>query len=272
MCIAGTCLAAGEITPDAPSVADAPGDRDGDGVLDPDDNCPDTPNPDQGNEDGDRFGDACDPCPIDANDNPVDDDMDGVADPCDPNPSMPGDAIVLFEGFHAGLPATWTASRVTTAQSGDDLTITSQARGYVAAPIAAPTNGYVGIGVTIDSSIGSGASNIGVAMPYDGMRDDGVVCELAQGNVADPTSTDLSLFDHVSGVELASGVFPWTTDAFYGVGLGHAGTTYNCAAADATATTTATGNSTDAPGSLVVIRTFAITANVSWLLVVSSPP
>jgi CSLREA domain-containing protein len=39
-------------------------DRDGDGVPDPDDNCPDDPNPDQADRDGDGLGDACDPLRI----------------------------------------------------------------------------------------------------------------------------------------------------------------------------------------------------------------
>ena len=39
------------------------GDRDSDGVKDPDDNCPDTPNPDQADRDHDGRGDVCDPCP-----------------------------------------------------------------------------------------------------------------------------------------------------------------------------------------------------------------
>jgi len=46
------------------------GDSDGDGIGDPDDNCPNTPNPDQANNDGDSEGDACD----------EDDDNDGTPD------------------------------------------------------------------------------------------------------------------------------------------------------------------------------------------------
>lgn len=42
-------------------------DRDGDGVPDFLDNCPDVPNADQVDTDGDGKGDACDPCPNDPN-------------------------------------------------------------------------------------------------------------------------------------------------------------------------------------------------------------
>ena len=38
-------------------------DSDGDGVIDPADNCPQTPNPDQADTDGDGAGDVCDPNP-----------------------------------------------------------------------------------------------------------------------------------------------------------------------------------------------------------------
>ena len=82
-------------------------DRDHDGVLDGDDNCPDTPNPDQADRDGDGAGDACDPCPdtelndpdgdgvcndVDncpevANPDQADSDGDGAGDACDPCPT-----------------------------------------------------------------------------------------------------------------------------------------------------------------------------------------
>lgn len=76
----------------------APGDNDGDGVADVEDNCPSTPNPSQRNTDGDAFGNACDSdkdddtvlnaddnCPIVPNEagQADDEDADGVGDACD---------------------------------------------------------------------------------------------------------------------------------------------------------------------------------------------
>src|SRR5690606_2400703 len=106
------------------------GDRDGDGILDGDDNCPNVFNPirpmDMGVQpdfDADGFGDACDPCPLVAgeescvsfdrddrdsdgvanigdncpdvaNPNQEDQDSDGIGDACDlcPAVSNPGGA------------------------------------------------------------------------------------------------------------------------------------------------------------------------------------
>ena len=61
-------------------------DRDGDGVIDVDDNCPDTPNPGQEDADGDGVGDVCDNCPDVANADQADTDMDGIGDVCDACP------------------------------------------------------------------------------------------------------------------------------------------------------------------------------------------
>ena len=77
-------------------------DRDGDGIPDELDNCPDVANPGQANEDGDDRGDACDLCPHLAGTVPGtddDDDHDGVGNQCDPRNGMP-DHLVVFLPFN----------------------------------------------------------------------------------------------------------------------------------------------------------------------------
>lgn len=91
-----TCEPGGCPAPPAPLT-----DRDGDGVFDPYDNCPDVPNPTQANADFDMLGDACDSststadmdhdgvpdtgdnCPSVANPDQADSDHDGLGDACD---------------------------------------------------------------------------------------------------------------------------------------------------------------------------------------------
>jgi len=78
-------------------------DSDGDGILDPFDNCPDTANSDQTDTDGDGVGDVCndaddsdgdeysdviDNCPFVVNPDQTDTDSDGIGDVCDSTPTQ----------------------------------------------------------------------------------------------------------------------------------------------------------------------------------------
>lgn len=104
---------------DAPSDADL--DRDDDGVLDVNDNCPDVGNPLQRDEDSDGTGNDCDLCPhLPAAQ--LDTDGDGVGNDCDPGPEQ--HAILLFEPFDdLTLPGTLTP-RPVDAWTLDDGTVT----------------------------------------------------------------------------------------------------------------------------------------------------
>ncbi|MCA9771187.1 MAG: thrombospondin type 3 repeat-containing protein [Myxococcales bacterium] len=83
-----------------------PGDADGDGVPNAEDNCPGTQNADQSDVDEDGVGDLCDNCPTIANADQTDSDGDGTGDACEIGDAY-ADAVVSFEqgdggGFGAG--------------------------------------------------------------------------------------------------------------------------------------------------------------------------
>lgn len=136
--LAGTCV------PGAPNPPEED-DDDSDGVPNAQDNCRALPNPRQGDEDGDGFGDACDPCPVDKDN--IDNDQDGVGDACDRHPTTPGDRILLFEGFHDGVPATW--ERRGTWTPVDDA-VEGQVLGTVPAPSA--YSGWLTVPVAIEAT------------------------------------------------------------------------------------------------------------------------
>ena len=106
-CLAGMCRESGASgacsTTGVDGMVDAAPDRDGDGVPDDLDNCPDMMNTDQANEDLDEFGDVCDICPISANN--ADADHDNVGDDCDPDSAMSDGAQSMFPGQFERLMA-----------------------------------------------------------------------------------------------------------------------------------------------------------------------
>jgi len=114
-----------------------PGDRDGDGVLDAVDKCPDVPDPLQRDFDNDGFGDACDGCPPFASSTNDDTDGDGVGDACDPHPTTPGDKIALWLGNYpedAARVAGFVRSGTWTVSGGALHTTNGNSNSFLAAP------------------------------------------------------------------------------------------------------------------------------------------
>jgi Thrombospondin type 3 repeat len=248
-------------------------DRDGDGVANDMDNCPDTANPDQGDEDGDLIGDACDPCPIDPS--TADPDGDGVAGICDPHPNTAGDKIVVFDGFHRPLPASWTLIGSPT-QTGDDMVLSSVGGNHatVVPPLGMVANGMIMAAVTVSSNIASLDSAIAISQPYDPDTDDGVFCELDQSMGTTAADRFVSLYEALpADTFLGTRALPWVIGTQYRISLIRSGTNYACAFAfNGGATQTTSGMTTKAVAlAKAAISVYNATASAAWILVVSSP-
>jgi hypothetical protein len=81
-----------------PSLRFTDSDRDGDGVPDPDDPCPDSPVPTGSDSDGDGIDDACDAWPADASNDTDCDGVPGATDNC-PDAVNPDQADADADGF-----------------------------------------------------------------------------------------------------------------------------------------------------------------------------
>ena len=249
-----------------------PGDMDNDMVPDEMDNCPTVPNPDQANEDGDKFGDACDPCPIDKNDNPVDSDGDGVADPCDPHPNTPGDKILLFEGFHKGVPATWQLIGQAN-QVGEDVEAVAAAGNHTALipPVASAAKMTVTTLLVIESSTVSATmeSWASIAAPYDPGTDNGIWCEILNPAGNEMIQKDVDIYDGITMQNKGNNNFGWALNTPYQLVETKNGNNYTCAV---TGQKTATGQTGSTPPTQkIALHNFSSTVKYSYLMIVTSP-
>ncbi len=257
-------------------VIDAPpGDRDGDGVPDSVDNCPDKANPDQHDEDGDGLGDVCDPCPPSSTN--TDSDHDGVGDDCDPNPQTPGDAIAVFEGFQNGVPTSWGKTGTWTA-AGDDVTVSvaSGASATLYRPIAT-AHESVAIGAQVGSTVGTSYRGVAVVDEYGPATGFGVQCAalLTASTDAMPNITCSDLFELLSQTGLGRTPFTWATGDQLVVAETRATTNFACDVYDLTASTSGNASGTEATmGALMPqagVRVFGASAKIHWFMIVTSP-
>jgi hypothetical protein len=273
-CVAGICGGAAlELDAAVDATPDAPGDRDGDGWNDAVDNCRDMPNPDQGDEDKDGVGDACDPCPIDADSS--DPDGDGVAGLCDPHPGVPGDKIVIFDGFHRALRTTWQQVIGTIAAPDDDAVITGavNSRAALVAPATAFGNGMIMARVIVDQTFNASRTALTVGLPYNPDTDKGILCQLHAPSAGSMTGREVSLFDSLGDQEPANNQLVWQLATPYRLTMLRTGTSYQCSATDDNAVVkAANGGTTSIPmQSEVALVASGATARIAWVLVVSSP-
>jgi hypothetical protein len=273
-CAGTVCVLTGAPA-DAGTDADASsaGDRDGDSVMNANDNCPDVANTDQGDEDSDQIGDRCDLCPQLPGGSTADADGDAIGDACDPNPGV-RDATWLFEGFHGSLPV-WPGSNLWRS-STDSIRVAAAGEPapdseYLVLPLNAEGRTYdnysTAITITVEQVAAGSEKGLGVEY-FDGTEDVGMWCELGELNggrvlwLAD----DLDLDQRVA--------YAWTTGATYILQLVRRGSTYRCDVGGPQGATTVSGTSPVVPrtGASTDIWAYGVTAQFLSVSVVGPAP
>ncbi len=247
-------------------------DSDGDGVVDALDNCPTVANPDQGNEDSDKYGDACDPCPPVADDTFTDSDNDGIDDQCDPHIGQI-DHLVLFEGFHHGIPTGWTnAGWVAT---GDSVAFDGVPFGQGGSrTIALLTTPYTGM-----TSVTASAGISPTMLPAEGTAgvvttandQDALLCALTYKRNGTTTQSNMIMEDTNSNT---SATKPWainTTSSYtlaqtWNLGLA-ASCTVSSNGVSAIAPITLPGNNNEGKQVGVYAKFFAV--QIQWVMLTS---
>jgi hypothetical protein len=271
-CSAGVCVLAGTL-PDAGGDAVAIADKDGDGVADSVDNCPDAKNADQGNDDGDAFGDVCDPCPQLVDTAVADKDGDHIGDACDPNATA--DVSWLFEGFHGGLPG-WDASSgwqvvndaAQVAAPGDPAPDVED----LALPLEHQGRTFDHFSVTVAVTVTDVSAGTEVAIEYfDDTRNKSIECELAE--IAEPNHKRILWLNDELGLDVEM-PFAWVNGTQYMLRFTRHGANYTCEILGAGAPTPATGSSTVTPhnGTDFDLWVYGATVRFGSVSVVGPPP
>jgi len=244
-----------------------PTDRDGDGIPNAADNCPDAPNPDQADEENDGMGDACDPCP--PYPDMTDSDHDGLPDACDPNPMTFGDHIYGFVGFADGLPAGWLATGFS-AMGGDALATADQATSATLVTMSPPFDKLtITASVTLDAITATG-QNLGAISIIDRQQpntDKSVACQLAR--LADATENDLRIFDTGTGMAVNTAAHPLDANVAIEMRMKRNTTNYLCRATNPPLEIA--GSDTFAPMlPRLGVRVRGAAAHIHWVMVVIS--
>lgn len=298
-CVNGFCVYPQDPDVDAGFPDAPPGtvDSDKDGTPDTVDNCRDVPNLDQFDEDGDKVGDACDACPHIANAPATDSDGDGLPDACDPDVTSGAtpDRRWLFEGFHNGMPATWTAannppdvvhvSSMWTPKGDNDTVLVTAPAGdsdeFAAPPLNSPgrinfDNLAITVAFTVDAMTASNnRPEIGIDL-YDGVLQRDPNCTL----YADSNGHSLGTYDLRSDGSKSpnqSKGFSWQTGVQYTLSIVRraATGTFTCTVAGpgGQPTTTSSISSPAVPhsGEDSYLWAYGLTARVDWVFVVGTP-
>lgn len=242
-------------------------DSDNDGLFDDEDNCPVVANAAQTDEDGDARGDACDGCPPIADTTADDGDGDGVEDACDPNPTTAGDKLVLFEGFAAGLPATWTEQGAWTAANGSvSADPGSNETAYIASPLSTISSATASAGV-VPGAPTMALQGVSIAVATNPPRSNGVTCAMFSALTASSREAGLVT---ASGTPVDYGAYAWADANAYTLRIRRDDTSYTCDVSGAVGNAQFTGSNGSA-GPQLHVASRGVPIRVDWVLYVESP-
>lgn len=244
------------------------GDRDGDGIVDQVDNCPDDRNVEQADEDVDGKGDVCDACPPFASDG--DEDSDGVGDACDPNPGTPGDVLVSFNGFSAPVDG-WITNANFMSLAGEGLAMADDME-LAVATMPSPNSSRVEVRAQAQLfMLNAKAPNLGalsIVDEYSPMTDEGVACQLSA--LANGDQQQLRIFNLETKVVVDTAPHTFAVGGELDLRLRRSEATYSCRAT-APALELAADVSVTSQAPRLGLRVVGATAIVHWVMVVSSP-
>lgn len=244
------------------------GDRDGDGIIDQLDNCPDDRNPEQADEDADGQGDVCDACPPFAGND--DADSDGVGDACDPNPGTPGDVLVSFNGFSASVDG-WIANANFMSVAGEGVATADDMK-LATVTLPSPTDPRVEIRAQAQLfMLTAQPPNLGaisLVERYVSATDKGVACQLSALASGDQEQLRIFNLDTKVVVDTAPHAFEVGTEL--DLRLRRTNSDYACrATAPVLELAAEVAFSPQSPR--IGLRVVGATAVVHWVMVVSSP-
>jgi hypothetical protein len=262
---------------DAPTV-DPNQDSDNDGYPDVADNCPHTYNPDQHDHDNDGRGDACDVCPH-IMDTGEDGDHDGVGDACDPHPGVPGDKIVLFEGFYDKLDWTPVVGGSAWQSGGGVLTQTDSSAIYQLMKLDTSWNNvFVDVSLhVVQEAANASRHSTGIILGYHatddylfcGVASQGGGVELDAGDVY-PGSAGLNYNSNVIDASMTGEAIALQARTTQGPADSYMH--LDCAGKDGTVTTDATYDPYRQAAGNIGVRTNGVDATFDYVFVVEVPP
>jgi hypothetical protein len=184
---------------------------------------------------------------------------------------VPGERILLFEGFGSGIPATWNTGGPQWTADDDDAVVTSPGPVATATFPALDDHEAIIAGVTITNVTGTGYREAGIEDNVGGGYADVCAAMITGAGDSTPNQSLIDLFEIPSGSAIDRSAFGWEVGDELYVAESRTGTTYNCYGYDFASMVEAGAGGTDTtntPNPRAGLRVVSATARYHWVLVI----